>query len=50
MRKRTLGINVRVTEKEKEKLLQNAKFCSISLSEYLRKSGLGKDFKLNLNK
>lgn len=43
MRSKTLGINVRVTEEEKEKLQQNASFCSLSLSEYLRRLGLGKD-------
>lgn len=43
MRSKTLGINVRVTEKEKEKLRQNADYCSLSISEYLRRLGLGKD-------
>ena len=43
MRNKTLGINVRVTPQEKEKLLKNADYCSLSLSEYLRKLGLGKD-------
>lgn len=43
MRSKTLGINVRVTEKEKEKLRQNADYCSLSVSEYLRRLGLGKD-------
>lgn len=45
MRSKTLGINVRVTEEEKEKLQQNASFCLLSLSEYLRRLGLGKDVK-----
>lgn len=45
MRSKTFGINVRVTEQEKAKLLQNADFCSLSLSEYLRRLGLGKDIK-----
>lgn len=45
MRSKTLGINVRVTPEEKEKLLKNADYCSLSLSEYLRKLGLGKDVK-----
>lgn len=45
MRSKTLGINVRVTEKEKEKLQQNASYCLISVSEYLRRLGLGKDVK-----
>ena len=43
MRSKTLGINVRVTPKEKEKLLKNADYCALSLSEYLRRLGLGKD-------
>ena len=43
MRNKTLGINVRVTPEEKEKLLKNADYCSLSLSEYLRRLGLGKD-------
>ena len=43
MRSKTLGINVRVTPDEKEKLFQNAKYCGLSLSEYLRKTGLGKE-------
>lgn len=45
MRSKTLGINVRVTPEEKEKLLKNADYCSLSLSEYLRRLGLGKDVK-----
>lgn len=45
MRNKTQGINVRVTPKEKEKLLQNANYCGLSLSEYLRRLGLGKDVK-----
>ena len=36
MRNKTLGINVRVTPEEKEKLLKNADYCALSLSEYLR--------------
>ncbi|SCH05182.1 conjugal transfer relaxosome component TraJ [uncultured Ruminococcus sp.] len=43
MRSKTLGINVRVTPKEKQKLLKNAGYCTLSLSEYLRRLGLGKD-------
>lgn len=43
MRSKTLGINVRVTPEEKEKLLKNAGYCALSLSEYLRRLGLGKD-------
>ena len=30
---------------EKQKLLENARFCSLSLSEYLRRLGLGKEVK-----
>lgn len=41
MRSKTLGINVRVTPEEKEKLLKNAEYCALSLSEYLRRLGLG---------
>ena len=43
MRSKTLGINARVTPEEKEKLLKNADYCALSLSEYLRRLGLGKD-------
>ena len=45
MRSKTLGINVRVTPEEKEKLLKNADYCALPLSEYLRRLGLGKDVK-----
>lgn len=45
MRTKMLGINVRVTLEEKEKLLQNANYCGLSLSEYLRSLGFGKDLK-----
>ncbi len=41
MRKRTVGINVRVTESEKRKLELNARRCHLSLSAYLRKLGFG---------
>lgn len=34
-------INIRVTEKEKQRLEQLAGKCGLSLSEYLRKRGLG---------
>lgn len=34
-------INIRVTEKEKAKMENIAKKCGLSLSEYLRKRGLG---------
>ena len=45
MRSKTLGINIRVTPAEKEKLSENAYYCGLSLSEYLRRLGLGKDIK-----
>lgn len=45
MRSKTLEINVRVTVAEKEKLSENAFYCGLSLSEYLRRLGLGKDVK-----
>ena len=45
MRSKNYGINVRVTEQEKQKLQENARFCSLSLSEYLRRLGLGKEVK-----
>ena len=45
MRSKNYGINVRVTEQEKQKLLENARFCSLPLSEYLRRLGLGKEVK-----
>lgn len=45
MRSKNYGINVRVTEQEKQELLENARFCSLSLSEYLRRLGLGKEVK-----
>ena len=45
MRSKTLEINVRVTAAEKEKLSENAFYCGLSLSEYLRRLGLGKNVK-----
>ena len=45
MRSKNCGINVRVTGQEKQKLLENARFCSLSLSEDLRRLGLGKEVK-----
>lgn len=48
MRSKTLGINVRVTPEEKEKLLKNADYCALSLSEYLRRLGLGKNIEAAL--
>ena len=45
MRSKTLGINVRVSAAEKEKLSENAFYCGLSLSEYLRRLGLGRNIK-----
>ncbi len=45
MRSKTQGINIRVTPAEKEKLSESAFYCGLSLSEYLRRLGLGKDVK-----
>ena len=45
MRSKTQGINVRVTPAEKEKLCESAFYCGLSLSEYLRRLGLGKNVK-----
>ena len=45
MRSKTLGINVRVSAAEKEKLSENAFYCGLSLLEYLRRLGLGKNVK-----
>ena len=39
MRSKTLGINVRVTPEEKEKLLKNAEYCALSLSEISAEAG-----------
>ena len=41
MRKRSVGINVRVTVTEKKKVTMLAKKCGLSLSEYLRQRALG---------
>lgn len=40
-RKRTVGINIRVTEKEKKKIKSNAAKCKLSVSEYLRQLATG---------
>lgn len=40
MRTKNVGINIRVDEKEKRKLERNAKKSGLSLSAYLRKTGL----------
>ena len=45
MRSKTQGINVRVTPAEKEKLSESAMYCGLSMSEYLRRLGLGKNVK-----
>lgn len=36
MRERNVGINIRVTPEEKDKMSANAKKCGLTLSEYLR--------------
>ena len=41
MRKRSVGINVRVSVTEKRKMTLMAKRCGLSLSEYLRQRALG---------
>ena len=41
MRKRLVGINVRVSVTEKRKMTLMAKRCGLSLSEYLRQRALG---------
>lgn len=41
MRKRSVGINVRVSVTEKRKMTLMAKRCVLSLSEYLRQRALG---------
>lgn len=41
MRKRSVGINVRVSVTEKRKMTLMAKRCGLSLSEYLRQLALG---------
>ena len=40
MRKRSVGINVRVSAAEKKKVTMLAKKCNLSLSEYLRQRAL----------
>ena len=45
MKSKTQGINVRVTPAEKEKLSESAMYCGLSMSEYLRRLGLGKNVK-----
>lgn len=41
MRERTVHINIRVTEKEKDIIVRNARKCGLSVSEFLRKLALG---------
>ena len=41
MRKRSVGINVRVSVTEKRKMTLMARKCGLSLSEYLRQRALG---------
>ena len=41
MRKRSVGINVRVSVTEKRKMTLMAKRCGLPLSEYLRQRALG---------
>ena len=41
MRKRSVGINVRVSVTEKKKVTMLARKCGVSLSEYLRQRALG---------
>ena len=41
MRKRSVGINVRVSVTEKRKMTLMAKRCGLSLSEHLRQRALG---------
>ena len=43
MRKRSVGINIRVTVTEKKKVTMLARKCGLSLSEYLRQRALGYD-------
>ena len=41
MRKRSVGINIRVTVTEKKKVTMLARKCGLSPSEYLRQRALG---------
>ena len=41
MRRRSVGINVRVSVTEKKKVTMLARMCGLSLSEYLRQRALG---------
>ena len=46
MRKRTVGINIRVTVTEKKKVTMLARKCGLSLSEYLRQ----RELEIEMNK
>ena len=41
LRNRNSGINIRVTEAEKKRIVSYAKKCGMSVSEYLRQLGVG---------
>ena len=41
MRERTVHINLRVKEKERDIIFRNARRCGLSVSEFLRKLALG---------
>lgn len=43
MRRKEKGINIRVDEKEKEKITKKAKKCHLSLAAYLRKCALNQE-------
>lgn len=40
-RKRTVGINIRVTPQEKKRIVRFAKKCRLSVSEYIRQLAEG---------
>lgn len=46
-RKRTHGINIRVTEEEKRLIERYATHCQLSVSEYLRRLACGKTAAIN---
>ena len=46
-RKRTHGINIRVTEEEKQLIERCAAHCQLSVSEYLRRLACGKPAEAN---
>ena len=48
MRKRSVGINVRVSVTEKRKMTLMAKRCGLSLSEYLLQEGISKQVAASL--